>query len=268
MREQARILCVDDEVHILKAMKRIFMDTDYEIITASSGDEGLSILSQAHTMQVVISDYRMPEMNGVDFLHEVCKRWPDTVRIVLSGYADTASIVSAINEGEIYKFIPKPWNDDELRVTITNAVERYFLRKKNIELTIELKNKNEQLQIINENLEKNVEARTQEIIFQNQALHNSQDILDAIPIALIGLDLEGQVVWCNKMGIKLFTKAILGFDCYSVFQPEINALIDQVIKNGSQSDKITISGRLMRVKGSVMSHDGEECGVVILVEDD
>ncbi len=73
----------------------------------------------------------MPNMNGVEFLREVRTRWPDTVRIVLSGYADTASIVSAINEGEIYRFIPKPWNDDDLKVTIANAIERYHLLKKN-----------------------------------------------------------------------------------------------------------------------------------------
>ena len=72
-------------------------------------------------------------------------RWPETVRIVLSGFADTASIVSAINEGEIYRFIPKPWNDDELKVTIANAIERYYLLKPNMELTAELVKVNEEL---------------------------------------------------------------------------------------------------------------------------
>src|SRR5664279_3494055 len=126
MEEQIRILLVDDEKNVLKALERTFLDEEYEILKASSGIDGLSILESVSPVQVVISDYRMPEMNGVDFLREVCKKWPDTVRIVLSGYADTASIVSAINEGEIYKFISKPWNDDELKVAIANALERYY----------------------------------------------------------------------------------------------------------------------------------------------
>src|SRR6266536_904479 len=109
MDEQIRILFVDDEKNVLRSLERTFLDEDYEILTATTGAEGLAVLQNNSPVQVVISDYRMPEMNGVDFLRKVCNQWPETVRIVPSGYADTASIVSAINEGQIYKFIPKPW---------------------------------------------------------------------------------------------------------------------------------------------------------------
>ena len=112
MEERARILCVDDEPNVLRALERMFLDEEYEILTAPSALEGLQALERIQPVQIVVSDYRMPAMNGVDFLREVCRRWPDTVRIVLSGYADTAAVVAAINDGEIYKFIPKPWNDD------------------------------------------------------------------------------------------------------------------------------------------------------------
>jgi two-component system NtrC family sensor kinase len=135
MEETIRILLVDDEINVLRSLERTFLDEEYEILTALSGTGGLSVLQDVSPVQVVISDYRMPQMNGVDFLREVCRRWPDTVRMVLSGYADTAVVISAINEGEIYKFIPKPWNDDELRIAIINALERYSLNKKNNELT-------------------------------------------------------------------------------------------------------------------------------------
>src|SRR6185369_152755 len=125
--EPVKILCVDDERNVLRALERIFLDDDYEIVLAGSGDEGLKIMEESGPFQVVISDYRMPAMNGVEFLRVVYERCPETVRIVLSGYADTGAIVAAINDGHIYKFIPKPWNDDELRVTIQNCLERYFL---------------------------------------------------------------------------------------------------------------------------------------------
>ena len=154
MDELIRILLVDDEVNVLRALERTFLDEEYELLTASSGSEGLSILRDVSPVQVVVSDYRMPQMNGVDFLREVRRRWPDTVRIVLSGYADTAVVISAINEGEIYKFIAKPWNDDELRIAIINALERYSLNKKNIELTEALSAEIEELKQANANLER------------------------------------------------------------------------------------------------------------------
>jgi len=154
MDEQIRILLVDDEINVLRALKRTFLDEEYEVLTAPSGSEGLSILRDVSPVQVVVSDYRMPQMNGVDFLREVRRRWPDTVRIVLSGYADTAVVISAINEGEIYKFIAKPWNDDELRIAIINALERYSLNKKNIELTEALSAKIEELKQANATLER------------------------------------------------------------------------------------------------------------------
>lgn len=135
MDESVKILCVDDEPNVLKALNRLFMDEDYEIFSAASGEEGLALLAEQWDIQVVISDYRMPGMNGVDFLKAVHDGWPDTIRIVLSGYADTASVVAAINEGQIYKFIGKPWNDDELKATISQAIESYGLERKNQALT-------------------------------------------------------------------------------------------------------------------------------------
>ena len=265
MDEPVRILCVDDEVPILKALRRIFMDTDYEILTASSGAEALELLSD--TIQVVVSDYRMPAMNGVDFLREVRRKWPDTVRIVLSGYADTASIVSAINEGEIYKFIPKPWNDDELKVTIDNAVERYFLHKKNIELTLQLQDTNEELRLINENLERMVEERTQELLFQNQALRISQNIMSALPVAVIGIDPAGMVVLYNKMGSSLFGEAILGTERFTTFPSEINDFIDRVMEKGFVTGEIPYAGRTLKTKGIVMNHSDDQQGIVLVFDE-
>ncbi len=122
-----RILCVDDERNVLKSLSRVFEDREYEILTAGSGPEGLDILRRVSPVQVVITDYKMPSMNGVEFLKEVFLGWPHTVRMVLSGHADTSALISAINEGMVYRFILKPWNNDELRVTVSNALERYNL---------------------------------------------------------------------------------------------------------------------------------------------
>ena len=138
MDEEIKILCVDDEKNVLKSLRRLFMDHDYEILTARSGKEGLEILEEQRDIQLIISDYRMPEMDGVEFLRRAYEYSPETIRIVLSGYADTASVVAAINEGQIYKFIPKPWNDDELKLTIEKALEVFFLKRKNEHLAEKL----------------------------------------------------------------------------------------------------------------------------------
>jgi two-component system NtrC family sensor kinase len=138
MGEDVKILFVDDERNVLKAIERLFIDDDYDLLTASSGDEGLSILENEYPVQLVISDYKMPGMNGVDFLRQVCQRWPDTIRIVFSGHADTTAVIEAINEGQIYKFIQKPWNDDGLKITISNSLEFYFLNKRKLAITEEL----------------------------------------------------------------------------------------------------------------------------------
>ncbi len=269
MDEQVRILCVDDERNVLKALERLFLDHNYEIITAGSGDEGLEILKSTGPIQIVISDYRMPGMNGVDFLREVCGRWPDTVRIVLSGYADTAAIVEAVNEGQIYKFIPKPWNDEELKVAIANAVERYFLHKKNLELTEQLKITNEELQMINSNLESLVEERTSELLFQNSALKKSQNILDALPVAVLGIDTDGQIVSCNKKGIELLGKDnnnIVGMDKANILSPGLNDFIDKVVENGTLSGNFVVGNEEVNIKGVLMKHDEGQEGIVLVLE--
>ncbi len=145
MSEAIKILCVDDEKNVLRALKRVFLDCDYEIITAESGSEGLEILNQTDTVQIVISDYRMPQMSGVEFLQEVYRNWPDTLRIVLSGFADMSVIMDAINEGHIYQFIQKPWDDDKLKATISKALDHYFMQQKMIGTEKELIKKHQEL---------------------------------------------------------------------------------------------------------------------------
>jgi len=220
--EKTLILCVDDETNVLRALERTFLDDDFEILTATSGEEGLRILENHGPCQVVISDYRMPAMDGVAFLKEVYQRWPDTVRIVLSGYADTASIVSAINEGHIYKFLPKPWDDNELRVTIANALERYALQKRNRELMAELSRANDEL-------ERKVLQRTSELELRNHALTFSQCMLDALPVAVAGIDISGMIVQGSRRTTEIFNSfdgGFFGSDRRATLPDEFNRVID------------------------------------------
>jgi len=146
MTESFSLLFVDDEENILSSIKRLFLDAEYTIHTATSAREGLRILDEGVPVHVVVSDYRMPEMNGVEFLRQVARKRPDTVRMVLSGYADTPAVIGAINEGGIFKFISKPWNDDELRQAIANAATLYFLQRRIAELISQVKAKDDEIE--------------------------------------------------------------------------------------------------------------------------
>ncbi len=119
-----RILVVDDEPGILSALRRVLRRDGYEILAASSAKEGLRILGD-HDVQVILSDQRMPEMSGTEFLSRVRDLYPETIRIILSGYTDLESIADAINRGSIYKFLTKPWDDDLLRENIREAFNHH-----------------------------------------------------------------------------------------------------------------------------------------------
>ncbi|MGQ9631466.1 MAG: response regulator [bacterium] len=131
---QHTLLFVDDEVDILNILQRIFRNEGYNVITASSGAEGLEKL-KGNKISLVMSDQRMPGMTGVEFLSRVREISPDTIRVVLTGYADIDIAISAINQGEVYRFISKPWNDEELRLTVRQALERYDLEMENRRLS-------------------------------------------------------------------------------------------------------------------------------------
>jgi CheY-like chemotaxis protein len=118
------LLIVDDEPSILSALRRLLFEDGYRILTAGSARDGLEILAR-NAVQVIITDQRMPEMCGTEFLGRVKALHPNTVRMVLSGYADLATVTESVNEGALYKFLSKPWNDDQLREQIREAFVFY-----------------------------------------------------------------------------------------------------------------------------------------------
>ncbi|NOY62070.1 MAG: EAL domain-containing protein [Gammaproteobacteria bacterium] len=127
------LLLVDDEPHILSSLTRLLREEGYQILTATSGQQGLALLDREQ-IDVVVSDQRMPQMTGVEFLSSVKERFPHTVRIVLSGYADFGAVTDAINRGAIYKFFTKPWDDELLRTNLQEAFQRFELVRKNEQL--------------------------------------------------------------------------------------------------------------------------------------
>lgn len=158
----ATLLLVDDEANVLSSLKRLFRPFGYRIFTAEGGAQGLEIM-QRETVDLVISDMRMPEMDGAQFLEHVRARWPDTIRLLLTGYADIGSILAAINRGEIYRYITKPWDDQDLTLVVRHALERRLLEREKERLELLTRSQNEQLIALNQSLELKVQARTREL---------------------------------------------------------------------------------------------------------
>ena len=131
------VLVVDDEVRSQDPMRRT-LDEEFTIFTASSADEARGLL-QRQPVSVILCDQRMPGMTGVNFLKEVREQWPDTVRIVISGYTDSEDIIAGINDAGIYQYILKPWSPDHLLESVRNAVETQTLQKQTRRLDLELR---------------------------------------------------------------------------------------------------------------------------------
>lgn len=140
------VLYVDDEVHNLNSFKAGFRRL-FNVFTAESAAEGRKIL-ETENIQVIITDQRMPVMTGIEFLESIIPDFPDPIRILLTGYADINAVIDAINKGQVYKYIQKPWMDEDLRINIEKAYEIYALRKENRELTEQLLLANKQLEFL------------------------------------------------------------------------------------------------------------------------
>jgi response regulator RpfG family c-di-GMP phosphodiesterase len=142
--EKISILYVDDEENNLFSFKATFR-IKYQVFTAISGAEALKIL-ETKPVQIIITDQRMPEMTGVEFLEKVLEKYPDPMRILLTGYADMGAVVDAVNKGKIFHYLAKPWNEEELDMTILRAYDKYLEK-------IELKEMNQKLAGSNDQLE-------------------------------------------------------------------------------------------------------------------
>ncbi|TRZ51430.1 response regulator [bacterium] len=168
------ILIVDDEESVMKSMLRLFRHENYDISIATSGMEGLSrIRDSKKPFSLIISDQRMPEMTGAQFLAEAQKLLPDTMRVLLTGYSDIDAIVDAINDGGIHRYLTKPWKDEDLLLQVHQILEQYELIIENRRLLELTKRQSKALLSLNKNLEEKVRKKTGEIIKGEKALQES-----------------------------------------------------------------------------------------------
>lgn len=172
----AHLLFVDDEPNVLKALRRLFRAQEYTLHHAESGADGLEILRH-HPIDLIISDMRMPQMDGAEFLTQVAEQWPNTIRILLTGYADLESTIAAVNNGKIYCYCGKPWEDNELKILVNNALEQKRMREERQHLFEIINQQNQQLKTLNASLEEQVDKRTRQLRKSLSMIEQTHDAL-------------------------------------------------------------------------------------------
>lgn len=235
------LLLVDDESNILSALTRLLHRDGYRILCASNGKAALEILKQ-EAVGVIISDQRMPEMKGVDFLRKAKQIRPKTVRMVLSGYTELKSITDAINEGAIFKFLTKPWDDDLLRLNVRDAFIHYELKERNVRLREELSAANSELAKVNTILCQQVEQKTRDASFNLTILQVAQEVLEYLPIAVVGVDSAGMVAVANHQAHEwLGMTPLLGHKVEEVMPDEIASFYEATTNGGEIRAEKTLS---------------------------
>lgn len=231
-----KVLLVDDEKNILSAFQRVLRKQGFELTVSSSPYEALEILSR-DSYAVVVSDQRMPDMEGSRLLEEARKISPDTVRIILTGYADIKAAVKAINEGAVYRFLTKPWDDEDLRREIRQAVSQFELVSENKRLQALTAKQNTELKELNQNLEKKVQERTQEISRLNEELKNS--FLGSVNVLAELSEMHSSVIGNHSKRVGALCKEIaerMELTENDIFQLEIAAILHDIGKIGVSSD--------------------------------
>jgi diguanylate cyclase (GGDEF)-like protein/PAS domain S-box-containing protein len=191
------LLLVDDEENIVASLKRSLRRGGYHIVTANSAAEGLQRLAETE-VDVIVSDQRMPGMTGVEFLRRAKDLYPETVRIVLSGYTELQSITDAINEGAIYKFLTKPWEDDLLRANIDEAFRQKGMADENRRLDREVRAANVELAELNQRLQAALAKQNEKLSVVEDRGRNALEVLYNVPTPLVGFDTEGLIAFANQ----------------------------------------------------------------------
>lgn len=196
------LLLVDDEENILRSLKRLFRNEGYRLLTAGSGDEARAVMAE-QPAAVILSDQRMRGMTGSELFAQLKETHPTTIRIILSGYADLDSITRAINDGAIFKFLLKPWDDDRLKEHIREAFAIHSLQQRNQALTHKLEASNTQLQALLVEKQQALEAH-------RHALSAFQQLLESVAYPVLGFDPAGQLAFFNRSARETLPTLVLG----------------------------------------------------------
>jgi CheY-like chemotaxis protein len=199
---QRTLLLVDDEENIVAALRRLLRAEGWLVLSATSAEQALQLMAR-HEIDVILSDQRMPGMTGVELLRRARQLYPDTIRLVLSGYTELQSITDAINEGAIYKYLAKPWDDEQLRAHLRDAFALKEVIDQNRRLDREVQAANRELAALNGQLRSLLSAQREQNERDVGTREAAQELLDAVPVPVFGIDDEGLLVFANAPALAL-----------------------------------------------------------------
>lgn len=261
-RRPRTLLLVDDEPHILTALKRLFRRDGYRVLTAGSGAEGLALLRE-HAVDVIVSDQRMPAMSGVDFLRQAKELCPHSVRMTLSGYTDLQSIIDAVNEGSVYKFLTKPWDDERLREHVALAFKQRELDQDNQRLLRENAFANAELAMANQRLERLAAQEHERALALQDAAGAAHDLLGGLPLAVFGFDSERRLAYVNSSALAEWPQ--WASDLGGEPAPELAELLQQPDQHALAERKATLWGRPVRLWLAQLALPGKASGQLLAI---
>jgi len=255
MQKKRTVLFVDDEPNILKAVQRLLRQEEMDVLCASTGEEALEVLGQTPA-QVVVTDQRMPQMSGVDLLSAVRERYPEIIRMMMTGFTEIKVAVEAINQGEIYRLITKPWNDDELRATLRQAFEQADLKEEIKRLNRVTREQNFRLQDMNRNLEEKVRERTKQLANKHQELRTAY--VQTVGALAEAIDAKDAYTRGHSERVGVYASKIareMGFTKEFIERVYIAGLLHDVGKIGIRDAVITKPDKLTREEyEEIMEH--------------
>lgn len=254
------VLLVDDEESILAALRRLLRRQRYEVVTANGGQAGLDELARRR-VDVIVSDQRMPGMSGVEFLQRAKELYPDTVRMVLSGYADLQSITDAINQGAIYKFLSKPWDDERLKAEIEEAFRYKALQDENRNLNRQLQAANAELIRLNAQLQDAFEVQRRRAALGESALAAVQEIVNCLPVPLLGVDPDGLLVFANAEALRCFAQRLM---LGSMVADALPAAVAELVAQGHGEATLTIDDSVFRVSCTAVDSIMQQRGYLLV----
>ena len=255
---QRTLLLVDDEQNIIAALRRLLRRDAYHILTAASGQEGLDLLA-VHAVDVIVSDQRMPGMLGADFLRKAKLLYPQTMRIMLSGYTELQAVTDAVNEGAIFKFLTKPWDDQQLRDHIAEAFRLKGIDDDNARLNAQLREVNLALASANAAMQALLQQQQHQISRDEVSLGIAREVLQFLPLPVLGLDEDGMIAFVNAAATVLFERgaALLGNDAAlalpQLFEPCADAQRQVVIAGKSYAVARHAMGAHSHSRGSLVT---------------
>ena len=259
---QRTLLLVDDDTNVLASLKRLFRQDGHKLLTASSGALALETLA-THKVDVIVSDQRMPGMTGVEFFRTAKVRHPDTIRIMLSGYTELQSVTDAINEGAIYRFLTKPWDDDQLRDHIRKAFEFKELVEENQQLDMKIRTSNQELVRANMQLHDLLANTRHQVARDEVTLAVVRDALECVALPIMGIDDKDDIIFVNDAAQTLleFLGPLLGENLrtrFLAFHSVIHALEEHEVGT------VPIQGKEVQLSWSLLGSRSQSRGKIVV----